>query len=87
MLGSQYNYLILENMSDNKPRGEAIHVVSLNAEDHTFNLNEDALRSILMRKDVKDKHLVIVSIAGAFRKGKSFMLSFFIRFLQAKVSR
>jgi len=78
-------YITSENMSENVPRGEAIHVVSLNAEDHTFTLNEDALRSILMRDYVKDKHVVVVSIAGAFRKGKSFMLSLFIRYLQAQV--
>jgi atlastin len=54
-------------------------------EDHTFTLNEKALQKILMQESVKDKPVVILAVAGAFRKGKSFILNFFIRYLQAEV--
>ena len=53
---------------------------------HTFHLELDNLRPILEADDIKDRHVVVVSIAGAFRKGKSFLSNFFIRYLYAQVS-
>lgn len=61
-----------------------IQIVLAN-EDHTFSLDEDALAEILLRDDIKDRHVVVVSVAGAFRKGKSFLLDFFLRYLNCKV--
>lgn len=55
-------------------------------EDHSFTLDDEALAEILNKNDVKDRAVVVVSVAGAFRKGKSFMLDFFLRYLYAKVS-
>lgn len=68
-------------MDSDKPR--AIQIVLAN-EDHTFSLDEDALARILMQKDIKDRNVVVVSVAGAFRKGKSFILDFFLRYMKAK---
>lgn len=64
------------------PRG--IQIVLAN-DDHTFSLDEDALSEILMRDEIKDRHIAVVSVAGAFRKGKSFLLDFFLRYLNGKV--
>lgn len=62
---------------------EAVTIVT--AEDHSFELNEDVLNEILLRNDIKDKKVVVVSVAGAFRKGKSFLLNFMLRYLEAEV--
>ncbi|PZC76803.1 hypothetical protein B5X24_HaOG204120 [Helicoverpa armigera] len=60
--------------------GHGIQVVSPN-EDHTFQLNESELQELLLREDLKDRPVVLVSVAGAYRKGKSFLLDFFLRYL------
>ncbi|XP_004925716.1 atlastin [Bombyx mori] len=52
--------------------------------EHTFTLDEEALTALLLREDIKDRAVVIISVAGAFRKGKSFLLDFFLRYLQHK---
>lgn len=54
-------------------------------EDHTFELDEEALANIVCQEHVKDKHIAVISVAGAFRKGKSFLLDFFLRYLKANV--
>jgi len=50
-------------------------------DDHDFFLDEKSLASILMKESVRDKQVVVVSVAGAFRKGKSFLLDFYLRYL------
>ena len=60
--------------------GRPIQIVKV-AEKHSFELIEENLQSVLNRPDVRQKKVVVVSVAGAFRKGKSFLLNFFIRYL------
>jgi hypothetical protein len=55
-------------------------------DDHEFVLDEDALREVLFNPAIKDKHVVVLSVAGAFRKGKSFLLDFFLRYLRSNGS-
>ncbi|XP_059481458.1 atlastin-like isoform X2 [Neocloeon triangulifer] len=62
---------------------KAVQVV-LAKKDHTFELNKQALEDILMQDHVKDRHVVVVSVAGAFRKGKSFLLDFFLKYMNAQ---
>jgi hypothetical protein len=65
-------------------KGEPIQIVE--AGEHMFDLNEEALERILLNPAIQDKKVAVVSVAGAFRKGKSFLLDFFLRYLNAKVS-
>lgn len=54
-------------------------------EDHSFDLDLSALERVLLSDEVKDRKVVVVSVAGAFRKGKSFLLDYLLRFLKNKV--
>lgn len=53
-------------------------------EDHKFVLDEKNLKDILYHRRAQGKKVALVSIAGDFRKGKSFMLDFFLRYLRSK---
>jgi len=65
--------------------GHAVQIVKINDEDaeHSFTLDEDALKGILDKPEVKDKPVCVVAVAGAFRKGKSFLLNFLLRYLKS----
>ncbi|CAG2102925.1 unnamed protein product, partial [Medioppia subpectinata] len=62
--------------------GEPKQVIKVSA-DRRLELDLEALEGILLRDSIRDKPVVVVSIAGDFRKGKSFMLNFFLRYLQS----
>lgn len=65
---------------------EAVQIVRVNEEAHTFILAEDDLTKLILSDNIRNRDVVIVSVAGAFRKGKSFLLDFFLRYLYARVS-
>lgn len=48
-------------------------------------LKEENLAKLMLQPDVVDKPVVIVSVTGAFRKGKSFILGFFLKYLETNV--
>lgn len=64
---------------------EAVQIVT--CKNHQFELQLQALREILDVDDLKQRSIVVVSIAGSYRTGKSFLLNFFIKYLRAQVSR
>lgn len=66
-------------------KGHPIQIV-VAKEDHNFDLDVEALEKVLLDERVRDKKVVVVSVAGAFRKGKSFLLDFFLRYLEAEGS-
>ncbi|XP_028815848.1 atlastin-3-like [Denticeps clupeoides] len=58
-----------------------VQIVTVNKADHSFSLDTEALGRILLAPEVRDKHVVVLSVAGAFRKGKSFLLDFMLRYM------
>ena len=64
--------------------GQPLQVVNVQ-EDHSFDISIDDLEAVLLDPRVRDNKVVILSVAGAFRKGKSFLLNFCLRYLQAEV--
>uniref|UniRef100_A0A672JQ01 Atlastin-2-like n=1 Tax=Salarias fasciatus TaxID=181472 RepID=A0A672JQ01_SALFA len=63
-----------------------IQIVLANEEEHSFELDAAALEKILLQDHVKDLNVVVVSVAGAFRKGKSFLLDFMLRYMHNQES-
>jgi len=60
-----------------------LQIIYLDKENHTISLNEELLEKILLSEEVKDSKVMVLSVAGAFRQGKSFLLNFFIKYLKA----
>ncbi len=52
----------------------------------SFQLNIDGLKQLLLDPSIADKNVAIISVTGAFRKGKSFLLNFLLRYLNSDVS-
>ena len=63
-----------------------VQVVLVQKDQHSYELEEKALASILLQDHIRDLDVVVVSVAGAFRKGKSFFLDFMLRYLYFQVS-
>uniref|UniRef100_A0AAR2LPZ1 GB1/RHD3-type G domain-containing protein n=1 Tax=Pygocentrus nattereri TaxID=42514 RepID=A0AAR2LPZ1_PYGNA len=64
----------------------AVQIVTVNKEDHSFGLDTEALERVLLVPKVRDMEVVVLSVAGAFRKGKSFLLDFMLRYMYRKSS-
>lgn len=66
--------------------GEPVQVVITTGGDKekSVELVEDAISKILLDKRVNDKKVVVISVVGTFRKGKSFLLDFFLRYMYSK---
>jgi len=63
----------------------AVHVVLPTSVDR-FELDVMALQRVLLDPRVRDRHVVVLSIAGAQRLGKSFILNYLIRYLKSEVT-
>ena len=78
-------------ITDDFEKGEPLQIIKVTDKKsggdiiHGLELNEENLKRILLHPFVKDIPVVIISITGAFRKGKSFLLGFFLKFLEAQV--
>ncbi|XP_067011779.1 atlastin-like [Anabrus simplex] len=62
--------------------GHAIRIVK-SKKHHQYELDFEGLKEILLQDNVQDAHVMLVSVAGTFRQGKSFLLNFFLRYLNS----
>lgn len=81
------DYDLLEEEEEEKVgMPQPVQIVVANEEEHSFFLQEQVLEQLLLQKKVQDLHVVVVSVAGAFRKGKSFLLDFMLRYMYKQVT-
>ncbi|VDK51652.1 unnamed protein product [Anisakis simplex] len=78
-IGSLHDTVSL--LDSDKP--QAVRIIETDEEEHSFRLEEPMLKRILWDEAIADKKVSIISVAGAFRKGKSFLLNFFLRYLSS----
>ena len=65
--------------------GKSVNIFNFCA-DNAVLFDKTALDEIFLDPEVKTRKIVIVSIIGAFRKGKSFFLDYCLRYMYANVS-
>uniref|UniRef100_A0A494BAU1 Atlastin GTPase 3 n=1 Tax=Mus musculus TaxID=10090 RepID=A0A494BAU1_MOUSE len=78
-----FQYAVTGDAMENGKPGP-VQVVLVHKEQHSFELEERALASVLLQDHIRDLDVVVVSVAGAFRKGKSFILDFMLRYLYSQ---
>uniref|UniRef100_A0A1I7YB13 GB1/RHD3-type G domain-containing protein n=1 Tax=Steinernema glaseri TaxID=37863 RepID=A0A1I7YB13_9BILA len=70
-----------KGQSEHRHKVRPVQVIVPQSGGTSFRLNEHALNSVLGHQAIANKKVVIISVAGAFRKGKSFLLNFFLEYL------
>ncbi|TSK20062.1 Atlastin-2 [Bagarius yarrelli] len=70
-----------EDLLEEEEEAGPVQIVVADEDEHQFSLDEQALERILLQEHVRDLNVVVVSVAGAFRKGKSFLLDFMLRYM------
>lgn len=66
--------------------GEGRPLQIIKSVDDNFEFEESDFLKLLENDELKDRYIAVITVAGAFRKGKSFLLGFFLRYLNAMVS-
>ena len=72
-------------MSNNHSFGKALSILRF-SNNNKIIVDYDELEKIFGRSEIQDRKVVILSLIGAFRGGKSFFLDYCLRFLYANVS-
>lgn len=74
-----------EEDSNVHPYGTPLNIMSIN-NNETIQVDYDSVDRIFLHPDVADRKVVVISIVGALRKGKSFFLDYCLRFMYGNVS-
>jgi atlastin len=65
-----------------------VQLLNLSDEGHSeVSYNQNAIHDLFLNPKLKDRQVVVFSIVGAFRKGKSFLLNYVLRYLYAHVRK
>ncbi|KAL7018729.1 hypothetical protein ACKWTF_010884 [Chironomus riparius] len=70
-----------DELKDVEP-GKPLNILDV-TDDNQFIVETEAITKIFENSDLKRRKVVAVSIVGIFRKGKSFLLNYFLRYLYA----
>ncbi|XP_077529407.1 atlastin-3-like [Haemaphysalis longicornis] len=68
-------------MANHREIGRPIQILRLE-DGSRFSFDFDALKRILLAGHVRNLPVVVISIAGKFRRGKSFLLNFFLQYMR-----
>lgn len=78
--------IYIESNSMDHSYGRPLNIMSFTA-NQTIVVDDKAIEKIFLHPKVVDRKIVVVSIVGALRKGKSFFLDYCLRFMYANVSK
>ena len=72
-------------------KGEPLQIIYFRGKEvngeifHKLKINDVNLLKVASHRDLKDRPVEIVSVAGAFRVGKSFLTGFLMKYLEKTV--
>ena len=77
-----------EQSTQPHPHGKQMNILNVIDEggNKQFSTDTENIKKIFLHPEVRDRKIVVLSVIGAYRKGKSFFLDYCLRFLYAKVS-
>lgn len=75
----------LEFYPQDHPHGKPLSILSI-SDEAGVQVDSDALDRIFLHPEIANRKIVVISIVGALRNGKSFFLDYCLRFMYANVS-
>lgn len=67
------------------PHGSPLNIMHL-SENQTVEVDWDSIDKTFLHPEVINRKIVVISIIGAFRKGKSFLMDYCLRYMYGNVS-
>lgn len=68
------------------PFGRPVNLMGLN-DNQTMTVDFAAIDGIFQNSEAYERKIVVLSIIGAFRKGKSFLMDYCLRYMYSNVSK
>lgn len=68
------------------PYGHPKPLMWLESNNDSIMVDYEIISNIFFNEDIADRKIVVVSVIGALRKGKSFLLDYFLRYMYNNVS-
>lgn len=81
-----YFVVILSHRVFAQTSGHSIRIVTA-TNNNSFVLEVDELKNILNADNLKDRHVVVVSMSGAYLQNENILKNFFIRYLNAQYKK
>ncbi|XP_070505453.1 atlastin-like [Chironomus tepperi] len=72
-------------MSTDHPHGRPVTVMKFSDSGEVI-VNDEEIEEIFNHEEIQDRKIVVISLIGAFRGGKSYLLNYCLRFLYANYS-